>query len=81
MVWFIGAIAINYLVLKSSKTLFEVLYKGFLLGFMGYVFFNFTNYFLIKKYTLDVVYMDTIYGTLIFGFLAYMYAKYIMKLK
>ena len=80
LVWVAGGIGMWFLAVKDSKTPREALFKGALLGFVGYVLFNFTNYFLLKNYDLKVAYVDTIYGIVVYGLLSYIYKKYLIKM-
>ena len=57
-------------------------FKAAILGFVGYVLFNFTNYFLIKNYDLKVAFVDTAYGTIAFPVIItiYLYLKKYLKM-
>ena len=87
LVWLVGGIGLWFLVLKQyqntpkppMKTLW---FKAAILGFVGYVLFNFTNYFLIKNYDLKVAFVDTAYGTIAFPVIItiYLYLKKYLKM-
>lgn len=77
LVWLIGGVGLWFLVLKNKQSLKETIFKAIILGMTSYVLFNFTNYFLIKNYSLKVAYIDTIYGMIAFGLISYIFKLYI----
>lgn len=58
LVWLVGGVGLWYLVVRpylrwgNSKTfkMNKMIFMATILGFTSYAIFNFTNYFLIKKY-------------------------------
>jgi uncharacterized membrane protein len=65
--WIVMAIAIYIFVLKDSTTFWTTVYSGLFLGFSLYAVFDFTNYAIIKGYSIKFVLIDILWGTFLVG--------------
>ena len=55
-------VGLYYFIIKERKSLFE----AFLLGFVIYSVYEFTNWALFKNWKLTTVLMDTLWGSVLF---------------
>ena len=56
---------------KKRYSLKENIKRGFLLGFFTYGIFEFTNYAIFSKWTLQGVILDTVWGGVLYGLITF----------
>lgn len=61
--------------IRKEKRWKDSLFYGGLLGVFMYGMFSFTNYALIKNWTLEVVMLDTLWGGILYTLVSYIASK------
>ena len=64
-------ILLYYFIISEKKSVYE----AFILGMLIYGVFDFTNYAIIKDWSLKMSIIDTIWGGILFGLTTYIYYK------
>jgi uncharacterized membrane protein len=78
LAWLLIPLGIIFLVDRTSKSIKESAIYGALYGFSLYGVYEFTNYAIIKTWSLSMLFVDIIWGTFICGLTA-VFLRYISK--
>jgi uncharacterized membrane protein len=78
LAWFLIPVGIVLLVDRTSKSIKESAIYGAIYGFCLYGVYEFTNYAVIKTWSLSLLFVDIIWGTFLCGLTA-VFLKYVSK--
>ena len=78
IVWILIPVGIIIFVLPKSKDIKKTVLYGAMFGFIVYGVYDFTNYAILKDYSLVMTIVDLIWGTFLCGFVSFI-GKIIMK--
>lgn len=76
--WLLIPLGIVFLIDRTSKSIKESALYGALYGFCLYGVYEFTNYAIIKTWSLSMLFVDIIWGTVLCGITA-VFLRYVSK--
>ena len=59
------AFAVFYYAVKDAKSMNDAIFRGALIGFLMYVFYDLTNYATLTNYTLPMLITDSVWGSIL----------------
>lgn len=67
IVYFLMAVIVYLYAVKDANGTIDAAYRGALIGFLIYAFYDFTNYATLTNWTLQMTLTDALWGTILCG--------------